>query len=373
VELSACLLAKIFSRKIKTWDHADILEANPGLSVPAGQNIKVVHRVKGSSSTAGTTQYLEAACPSEWTLGTGTTVTWPEDTFDGQGSDGIATFIADEEYSIGYIDAGHGHSLGLSEIALQNKNGKYLKSDAADIGAAGAVALAATPAVIPADPSADWSSVNLYDLTGDTTWPITMFSYFYVEKDLTGLSADTAALLKAFITYTLSEEGQDLLEDFRFSKVPAEVLAYNTNTINSMTWPAGMAEFTFESASSTQKGAGAMSRVISGKRRSYADYERSLFDDRITELETQNADLLQRIAALEGKADGPADADDADGPAGVAVAALVIAIFSFILASGATFLAMKPRSPEAKAIKGAPDGVPTNGHGHAAAGETMSM
>ena len=43
-----------------------------------------------------------------------------------------------------------------------------------DIGAAGAVALA--DGILPADSSADWSAVNLYDLSGDTTWPITMFS-----------------------------------------------------------------------------------------------------------------------------------------------------------------------------------------------------
>ena len=37
---------------------------------------------------------------------------------------GISEFIQANEYAIGYIDAGHGHRLGLSEVALQNKNGK---------------------------------------------------------------------------------------------------------------------------------------------------------------------------------------------------------------------------------------------------------
>lgn len=363
VDLDACTLAKIFSRTIKTWDDPAILAQNPGMKVPAGQNIKVVHRVKGSSSTAGTTEYLNTACPSEWKLGDpGTTVAWTDDTFEGQGSDGISEFIQANEYAIGYIDAGHGHRLGLSEVALQNKNGKYRKSDAVDtdIGAAGAVALA--DGILPADSSADWSAVNLYDLSGDTTWPITMFSYFYVEKDLSGMNADTAALLHAFISYTLSAEGQALLEDFRFSKVSAEVLTYNANTIAGITWPTGMEEFTFELKDETQKGAGAMDRVISGKRRSYADYERSLFDDRITAsedkiaaLETQNADLLQRIAALEG-------AGANDGPEPVGVAALVVAIFSLILGSGATFLALKPRSAERKDLKASPDGAVNGAH-----------
>jgi ABC-type phosphate transport system substrate-binding protein len=53
VELTACLLARIFSRDIKTWDHADIMAANPKLIVPAGEPILVYHRVLGSSTTGG--------------------------------------------------------------------------------------------------------------------------------------------------------------------------------------------------------------------------------------------------------------------------------------------------------------------------------
>merc|ERR1719291_808947 len=49
IKLNSCLLAKIFSRQITTWDHADIKAMNPSLSVPANQNIFVVHRVHGSS------------------------------------------------------------------------------------------------------------------------------------------------------------------------------------------------------------------------------------------------------------------------------------------------------------------------------------
>jgi phosphate transport system substrate-binding protein len=34
LNMTACLLSRVFSGDIKTWDHADILEVNPGLSVP---------------------------------------------------------------------------------------------------------------------------------------------------------------------------------------------------------------------------------------------------------------------------------------------------------------------------------------------------
>ena len=95
------------------------------------QPITVVHRVAGSSSTAGATEYLTAATADlsgtcVWDLGSGSTIDWPEDTYTvgQQGSDGVATYLEANPYSIGYLDAGHGQKLNLGEIALRNKDGK---------------------------------------------------------------------------------------------------------------------------------------------------------------------------------------------------------------------------------------------------------
>ena len=178
VDLSACLLAKIFSRTVTTWDHADILAENPGFSPPAGQNINVVHRTLGSSSTAGTTEYLATACPAEWSAdNTGSTVTWAEDTVAAQGSGGVSASISENAYSIGYLDSGHGHDDNLSEVALQNADGIYLKTTDADIGAAGAIK--AAEGTFPAG-SDSWADVNLYNLPGADTWPITQIGRAHV-------------------------------------------------------------------------------------------------------------------------------------------------------------------------------------------------
>jgi phosphate ABC transporter phosphate-binding protein len=173
------VLAKIFQRDIKTWDHAEIKALNPKLNVPAGQKIKVVHRVKGSSSTSLTTTYLKTAAPDVWKLDVGKTITWPEDTFSAEGSGGISSFISSTLYSIGYIDADHGHTLGLSEIALQNKDGVYLTSKQAILGEA------ATYAVTPATSEGSWADVSLVNQAGPKTWPMVTFSYMLVPKNLT--------------------------------------------------------------------------------------------------------------------------------------------------------------------------------------------
>ena len=63
LNMTACLLARIFDADITTWDHPDIKEINPGLNVAEGYPIFVGRRVLGSSSTYSITHYLHAQCP----------------------------------------------------------------------------------------------------------------------------------------------------------------------------------------------------------------------------------------------------------------------------------------------------------------------
>eukprot|EP00421_Protoceratium_reticulatum_P065861 CAMPEP_0168415874 /NCGR_PEP_ID=MMETSP0228-20121227/30456_1 /TAXON_ID=133427 /ORGANISM="Protoceratium reticulatum, Strain CCCM 535 (=CCMP 1889)" /LENGTH=861 /DNA_ID=CAMNT_0008429695 /DNA_START=195 /DNA_END=2780 /DNA_ORIENTATION=+ len=346
IHLTGCVLAKIFSRQITNWDHSDIMALNPQLSVPANTQIKVVRRVLGSSSTAGTTSYLQRNCPGSWSLGSGSTITWPAGTFEAQGSGNVADFIRANTYAIGYLDAGHGHAQGFSEIALRNSHGTYLTSRQADIGNAGTVALAATPPVIPTDPSVDWSGVNLYDLAGNSTWPITMFSYFYVQNDLSAVSPATAGLLKAFIEFTLSAEGQAMLESFAFTGVPQQVLDYNNATVGGMTWPAGMPTFQFETAADTRGGVGAELHTLSGKRRSYGEYQRGSSAGKIAALEQQVAALSAQVAARPPHRPPPApprspittteEKDD-----GVAIAAILVSCVAILFSTVASCFAMR--------------------------------
>jgi ABC-type phosphate transport system substrate-binding protein len=185
LNLTACVLAKIFSRAITTWDHADIVAENPNLKVPAGTKITIVHRSDGSSSTYGITHYLQDVCPLSWSLGAGTSITWPSETSSTYiipvgGSSAMATAISSTPYSIGYLDSGHGVAEGLGEIALTNLNGKTLLSGDAEVPAAVEAYASANPS-FNFDPLADWSAVKLINLAGNTTWPISAFTYIYVS------------------------------------------------------------------------------------------------------------------------------------------------------------------------------------------------
>uniref|UniRef100_A0A7S0NSE7 PBP domain-containing protein n=1 Tax=Calcidiscus leptoporus TaxID=127549 RepID=A0A7S0NSE7_9EUKA len=299
LSLNACDLAGIFTGKITSWGHPAIKAKNPGMSASAP--IMVAHRVKGSSSTAGFTEYLKAKCPAVWTGAAGATVEWAVGT-GAQGSGGMSGYIADNAYAIGYVDAGHGHGEGLSEVALQNKEGVYLTTLEADIGAAATAALAQGD-VIPTDPTADFSAVNLYDMPGNSTWPITMISYFYLEKDLSYKDADVVSLMMAFVNFVLSAEGQEIAVENKFSILPPSLVAYNDATLASIVTPAGMVSYAFESASSTKIINGQLDHVISGKRQSFADYERKKMKEDIEAMQAKIVQLSSMVTALGGCSD----------------------------------------------------------------------
>ena len=159
LNLTACVIARIFKRDITTWDDPDVLTLNSGLVLPSeGYPINVAHRVHGSSSTDSVTQYLRQTCPEEWPEDmVGKEIEWPEDTQGCEGSGGMTACIRDTEGTIGYIDAGHGHDEDLQEIELQNADGNYLSSKEAK--AKGGIGAAA--GAVPTSADQDFGGVNL--------------------------------------------------------------------------------------------------------------------------------------------------------------------------------------------------------------------
>jgi len=291
LQLTACLLAKIFSGTITTWDHAEILAVNPTLLVPANTAIQVGHRTLGSSSTGGLAGYLNEACPNDWLLGTGSTLPWPappsHSNFKAvQGSPGMQSHIANTDYSIGYLDAGYGHDFLLSEVALTNKDGQTRTS--LESMALGGIAAAGDAGVtanrFPVDPTADWSSVNLYNMAGAHTWPIVLVSYMYVKKDQTSTHPRTAAALQFFID-TILRDPETLSAEFGFTAPSTQLRQLSLDAASTILYPSSLESFWFEQSTTAYDGMAAS--TISVKREAYDDYERALLTDQINALRTR--------------------------------------------------------------------------------------
>ena len=148
LSLTPCVLAKIFKREITEWTDPEIVDLNPDMDLPDGYAITVARRVLGSSSTYSITAYLNTACPDIWpeTM-VGSTIEWPADTSECEGSGAMTSCIVDVEGTIGYIDSGHGHAENLQEIELRNFDNVYISSKEA--GERGGVEIVVDSAGIP--------------------------------------------------------------------------------------------------------------------------------------------------------------------------------------------------------------------------------
>ena len=111
--------ADVFLGKITNWSYFGCADGT----------IRTVHRSDGSGTTKGFTNSLSAFSP-EWkkTVGTGKAVQWPVG-IGAKGNSGVAAQITNTPGSIGYVNYGYVRG-GLQQVALQNKDGNYVKASA---------------------------------------------------------------------------------------------------------------------------------------------------------------------------------------------------------------------------------------------------
>ena len=337
MKLSACTVAKIFTGAITNWNDAAIA-ADSGLTLPS-QTIKVIARSNGSSSTYGLRGYMNAACPTVFTGAVDATALTGTFVHTGvTGSDSMRLAIGANEYSIGYIDAGHGHLDNLSEVSLKNANNQWVVTKEGDpagrltakIKEVGeGVTFPQVTGTSTTDWAGDWSGINLYYKSGDKFWPICAFTYLHVRATYTDTA--TTGVVRAFVEYMLSPAIQDKITEFYFYPLdPA--FAAEVKTAVSTTLSAASPVWTWVDpvpTGDTYTVSGAMgSTTFSPKRQTYAEYERGLFKKNIAALEASVAALKTELAAKTGN-------DDAADERTLALAAVsfVVAVIAVIVGS----------------------------------------
>jgi len=183
LNLTSCLVARIYQGDIVDWNHPEIVEVNPNLDLPVAVNnygkpkeeqifpIQVVHRDMGSSSTYALTAYLHKSCPEHWGEQlVGNTIDWPltgDDRFIlAQGTSTMIASILGTPGAIGFADAGLAFDQGVAEAALKMdqvsiKGGFYLTTRDALKKNGVSATLDANGTNIPTRGDADWSGVDL--------------------------------------------------------------------------------------------------------------------------------------------------------------------------------------------------------------------
>lgn len=210
--LDAKTIAGIFNGSIKTWDAAEIKALNPKAQLPSSP-IQTVHRSDKSGTTENFTKYLKAASGGVWTPDAAQD--WP--TQDGQsakGSEGVAGVVKQTSGAIGYMETSfaENNSLGIAQINTGASKPVELTPEAAG------------KAVAAAKITGQGNDLKLqldYATKAEGAYPILLVTYEIVcEK---GTPADKLPLVKSFLTYTSSDEGQAILKDNGYAPLPAEI------------------------------------------------------------------------------------------------------------------------------------------------------
>jgi phosphate transport system substrate-binding protein len=220
LKLTPAVIAQIFSGKITNWSNSAIASINPGVKLPS-EPITLAVRSDSSGTTQNFSLFLKTAAPSDWTLGSSSTIKWPAAARAGNGNGGVAQTVKSTPGAIGYVDYSTAKATGLTYASVQNKAGDYV-----------------APSVTGASASAAGVTVKS-DLTfhavwgsGATAYPITYQTWVLVYAKQP--NANDAAMLKAYIGYLLGS-GQQQLTTLNYAPLPSNIDSMATAQLSQIT------------------------------------------------------------------------------------------------------------------------------------------
>lgn len=201
LNLSAKTIANIFNGTITKWNDPAIAADNDGVDLP-DTTITPVHRSDDSGTTDNFTDYLSKAGEGAWA--DEASDTWPLKGGEAaEGTSGVIAAVKGGDGTIGYAD--ESQAGGLGQIAL--KVGSEFNAPSAE-GAAKVLEVSD-----PADTASD--TMLAYDIDRTTTesgaYPLILTSYLLACP--TYDDANTADIVKGFLTYIVSSDGQQAAAD----------------------------------------------------------------------------------------------------------------------------------------------------------------
>ncbi len=198
LQLSPETLASIYTQDITNWNDPAIAEDNPDAELP-DQAITVVNRSDESGTTENLAEYLSAVAPKIWDFEVDGN--WPVKGGEAaQGTSGVVDAIGAGEGTIGYTDASQAGELSVATIGV----GEEFVGPTPEAAAA----------ILDSSEQTDTKGkyVFTYDLARDTTesgtYPIVLVSYELACTQYD--SAENAEIVKGFMEYIISEEGQQV-------------------------------------------------------------------------------------------------------------------------------------------------------------------
>ena len=200
LKLSPENVAKIFNQEITSWDDPALAKENPGVELPSTR-ITPVNRSDESGTTENFTEYLAAVAPKVWTHEV--SGDWPVKGGEAaQGTSGVVEAVSAGAGAIGYADASQAGELGVAEIKVGSE---YVGPTAE----AAAKILEESPEDSELSKGKDVFAFELDRKTeASGTYPIVLVSSMMACTKYD--SASEAEIVKAYLEYAISAEGQEV-------------------------------------------------------------------------------------------------------------------------------------------------------------------
>jgi phosphate transport system substrate-binding protein len=201
LQLSPKTIAGLFDGSIKKWDDAAIKADNPDAKLPSTA-VDPVHRSDESGTTKNFTDYLEKASDGAWKFPSDKV--WPIKSGEGANqTSGMISAVQGGKGTIGYADLSQVGDLNAASIKVGDA---WVKPSAE--GAATAVE--ASP-LDDSRPEGDMAVKIDRTTTAAGAYPLMLTSYLIACPTYDDKAK--AALVKGFLSYVISEQGQQEAAD----------------------------------------------------------------------------------------------------------------------------------------------------------------
>ncbi|TDC75931.1 phosphate ABC transporter substrate-binding protein PstS [Streptomyces hainanensis] len=216
-------LARIFDSRITRWNDPAIHRLNPDARLPDAP-ITPFHRSDGSGTTENFTSYLRAAAPDSWPHE-------PDKAWAGRGgqaadgSSGLVGQVQQNEGAIAYFELSFAHRNEISTVRLDT--GAERPVAATVENAAGAVDRARV-----VGRHGDLALEFDYTARAVDVYPIVLVTY-EIACDR-GNEPDSVGLIKAFLGYAASEEGQRALARIDYAPISDPIIDQVRRRIDAM-------------------------------------------------------------------------------------------------------------------------------------------
>ncbi|MDH6126334.1 phosphate ABC transporter substrate-binding protein PstS [Kitasatospora sp. GP82] len=205
-------LAKIFDSQITKWNAPEIAKLNPGANLPDA-DIRAFHRSDDSGTTDNLTKYLSKASAGAWSYPSGKT--WAgKGGQSANGSPGLAAQVKQNKNSISYVELSYAQSNSLKSAAINTGASKPVEATTAN--AANTFAKAKISGT-----GNDLALTLDYATKDEGSYPLVLVTYEIVCDK--GNKADTLDALKSFLTYTISDNGQQAIGTKGYVPLPKEL------------------------------------------------------------------------------------------------------------------------------------------------------